>query len=155
MDKLAQKYKNPERERISQLKEKLFSDKKEWNHSIGNFQKQLSLFQKELRRVKNLINGRVDGKEKLKLHQPLPEDSLSALDALKEKAPPGLASQLEGGKEIVKEQYLYSKEYNNFYSGLEQKRIEKQKQAKLETNSILINGMADTYFNFVNFYNKQ
>jgi len=133
MDKFAQKYKNPERERLSQIKENLFKEKKEWNRSVGAFQKELSLFQKELKRVKNLINGRADGKEKIKLHQPLPEETIAFLDSLKEKSSPALSSKLELGKEIVKNQYLYSQEYNNFYSGLEQKRLEKQnKQASLD-----------------------
>lgn len=152
MDKFAQKYKNPEKERLSQFKEKLFKDKKEWNKSIGLFQKELSLFQKELRKAKNLINGRIEGKEKLKLHQPLPEESLSILDSLKEKSSPGLASQLELGKEIVKGQYLYSKQYSDFYSALEKKRLEnQQKQANLNSTSNLISKMADTYFKSIKF----
>ena len=125
MNKSAQKYKNQERQALSDQKDVLFKYKKEWNASSKNFLSQMKEFNSELIEFKKLFNGRVEGGEKIKLYQPLPESVYSKLNHLSESLDQKayLFSQIaDQASRIMNYQFDYSKKYNSFYSSLEEKR---------------------------------
>lgn len=115
MNKTAQQYKNPAKKELTEQKQKLVDAKRHWNGKYKEFQGNLKLF-------KNLLNGRIEGKERLKLYESLPEDSVSKIEEL--------AKQFEHlatlSKHIVPAQSFYSKKYNDFYTELNAKRKENQ-----------------------------
>lgn len=114
MKKNAQKYVNPERQALSEQKEKLRESKKNWNKSVKDFIPELIKFKK-------LINGHVEGKDRIRLYEEFPEDSLSRLENLIE----DFNQKTHGATNIINYQNAYSKNYNKFYSELEQKRKNK------------------------------
>jgi hypothetical protein len=114
MNKRGQKYVNPERQSLSDQKEKLREAKKIWNKSIKEFIPELIKF-------KQLMNGRTESKERVRLYEPFPEDSISKLDALTD----SFKQKTESATQIISFQNSYSENYNKFYSLLEQKRKNK------------------------------
>jgi hypothetical protein len=125
MNKIAQKYKNQERQSLSDQKDQLFKYKKEWNSLSKNFLSQMKEFNSELIEFKKIFNGRAEGGEKIKLYQPLPESASSKLNQLTESIDQkaALFSQIaDQASRIINYQNDYSKKYNSFYSSLEEKR---------------------------------
>jgi len=90
MKKIAQEYKDPRRKALSEEKKKLFEQKKKWNASLKSFRKELGIFSR-------LLNGNIEGRERVQLNEPLPEDSLSILDNLTNY----FLNRAEGAKEII------------------------------------------------------
>jgi hypothetical protein len=142
MNKRGQKYINPERQNLSDQKEKLREAKKFWNKSIKNFIPELIKF-------KQLMNGRAESKERIRLYEPFPEDSLSKLDALTD----SFKQKAESAAQIISFQNSYSENYNKFYSSLEQSRKDKL-QSKSVSSSGAIKAANSLSSSQINKYSK-
>jgi hypothetical protein len=142
MNKRGQKYINPERQNLSDQKEKLREAKKIWNKSIKNFIPELIKF-------KQLMNGRAESKERIRLYEPFPEDSLSKLDALTD----SFKQKAESAAQIISFQNSYSENYNKFYSSLEQSRKDKL-QSKSVSSSGAIKAANSLSSSQINKYSK-
>jgi hypothetical protein len=109
--KSQQQFKNPERQALDEKKQNLFKAKKMWNARMKEFRE-------ELKKIQGLVNGRAEGKERIKLYEPLPEETQPLLTDLTS----NFQKRVDESNLIVDYQKNYSQEYDNFYSRLEAKR---------------------------------
>ena len=115
MIKVAQKkFKDPKRQRLEDKKQNIFKAKKIWNGYLKNFREELKVTQ-------SLINGRVEGGDKIRITDQLPEETAQNLSNLAE----SFQKRIEEGNQIFQAQNKYSEEYNNFFAELEQKRMQR------------------------------
>ena len=127
MKKISQhkKYVNPERQKLSENKEKLRTAKKVWNSNVKDF---IS----ELIELKQLINGRPKSGDKIRLYQPLPEEALDKISNIER----NLSEKTNQAKSIFDFQKGYSEQYNQFYGELEKKRQENKKASDNDYNLV-------------------
>jgi uncharacterized protein YoxC len=92
---------NPDKQALSNEKDKLVQSKKEWN-------KQVKEFIPELIKFKQLINGRVAGKKKMRLYESFSEEHISQLNNLNKK----FDERMDFAGKIIHHQNEYSQKYN-------------------------------------------
>jgi len=76
MNKMAQKkFKDPKRQSLEERKQNIFKAKKLWNGYLKSFRE-------ELKETQALLNGRVEGGDRIRIDQPLPESMDQSLLSL-------------------------------------------------------------------------
>lgn len=112
-------FKDPARQKIQDNKSELAQNKKEFNKAI-------SLFNKELKKLKNEIHGNIEGKDRVHLDEKLPADLPARFNQLAEY----FNQQAAKASKLVDEQAKISDESNRYFTLLNKKRQERREKAQ-------------------------